>query len=80
MRKPEMLRVLGRVPVLGTRAFDMVSDGKNFTLWIPSKNKAIKGSNSLKKKSSSTDRKYPAGFLFRRHGGARAGAGTTITQ
>jgi outer membrane lipoprotein-sorting protein len=52
MRKPEMLRVFGRVPVIGTRAFDMVSDGKDFTLWIPSKNKAFKGTNSLKKKSA----------------------------
>jgi outer membrane lipoprotein-sorting protein len=51
LRKPAMLRVYGRVPVIGTRAFDMVSDGTNFTLYIPSKNKAIKGSNSLEKKS-----------------------------
>jgi outer membrane lipoprotein-sorting protein len=51
MRKPEMLRVLGRVPVLGTRAFDMVSDGKDFTLWIPSRKQAFKGSNAMKKKS-----------------------------
>ena len=43
MRKPQMLRVLGRVPVLGTRAFDMVSDGKNFTLWIPPKTRLSKG-------------------------------------
>jgi len=52
MRKPELLRVLGQVPVLGTRMFDMASDGKNFTLLIPSKNKAFKGSNALKKKSA----------------------------
>ncbi len=64
MRKPQMLRVLGRVPVLGTRAFDMVSDGKNFTLWIPSKNKAIKGSNLLTKKSSSTIENIRPDFFF----------------
>jgi hypothetical protein len=52
MRKPELLRVLGQVPVLGTRMFDMASDGKNFTLYIPSKDKAVKGSNELKKKSA----------------------------
>jgi outer membrane lipoprotein-sorting protein len=51
MRKPGLLRVLGQVPVLGTRMFDMASDGKNFTLLIPSKNKVFKGSNALKKKS-----------------------------
>jgi outer membrane lipoprotein-sorting protein len=52
MRKPGLLRVLGQVPVLGTRMFDMASDGKNFTLLIPSRNKAFKGSNALKKKST----------------------------
>jgi outer membrane lipoprotein-sorting protein len=35
MRKPGMMRVLGQVPVLGTRMFDMASDGKSFTLFIP---------------------------------------------
>ena len=52
MRKPEMLRVLGQVPVLGTRMFDMASDGRNFTLFIPSKNMAVKGLNAVKKKSA----------------------------
>lgn len=44
LRKPDMLRVYGRVPVVGTRLLDMTSDGKTFTLWIPSKNEAIEGS------------------------------------
>ena len=64
IRKPEMLRVLGRVPVLGTRAFDMVSDGKKFMLWIPSKNKAMKGSNALKKRSLSQIENIRPGFFF----------------
>jgi outer membrane lipoprotein-sorting protein len=64
MRKPGMLRVLGRVPVLGTRMFDMVSDGKNFTLWIPSRNKAVKGSNSIKNKSLSQVENMRPGFFF----------------
>jgi len=64
LRKPGMLRVLGRVPVLGTRMFDMVSDGKNFTLWIPSRNKAVKGSNALKKKSLSQVENMRPGFFF----------------
>lgn len=46
MRKPEMMRVLGQVPVLGTRAFDMASDGSTFTLLIPAKSMAYKGSNT----------------------------------
>jgi outer membrane lipoprotein-sorting protein len=64
MRKPEMLRVYGRVPVIGNRAFDMVSDGKKFTLWIPSRNKAYKGSNTLKKKSASLMENMRPGFFF----------------
>ncbi len=64
LRKPEMLRVFGRVPVIGTRAFDMVSDGTNFTLYIPSKNKAIKGANSLEKKSASQLENMRPGFFF----------------
>lgn len=53
VRKPEMLRVYGQVPVLGTRMFDMTSAGKTFTLWIPSKNKAVEGPTELHKKSAS---------------------------
>jgi len=53
VRKPEMLRVYGQVPVLGTRMFDMTSNGKTFTLWIPSKNKAVEGPAELHKKSAS---------------------------
>lgn len=45
-RKPEMLRVLGLVPVLHTRAFDLASNGSTFTLLIPPKNQAIEGSNN----------------------------------
>ncbi len=43
LRKPDMLRVYGRIPVVGTRLLDMTSDGKTFTLWIPSKDEAIEG-------------------------------------
>jgi outer membrane lipoprotein-sorting protein len=64
MRKPEMLRVYGRVPVIGTEMFDMVSDGKNFTLYVPSKNKAMKGSNSLKTKSASQLENMRPGFFL----------------
>ena len=64
MRKPELLRVLGQVPVLGTRMFDMASDGKNFTLLIPSRNKAVKGPNALKKKSASQVENMRPGFFF----------------
>ena len=52
MRKPEMLRVLGRAPVIGLEIFDMASDGKNFTLYIPSKNIAYKGPTTLNTRSA----------------------------
>jgi outer membrane lipoprotein-sorting protein len=45
-RKPGMVRVLGLVPVLRTLAFDLASNGQTFTLVIPSKSRAIEGSNA----------------------------------
>ncbi len=64
LRKPEFLRVYGRVPVIGTCLFDMASNGKDFTLYIPSKSKAVKGPNSLKKKSASQVENMRPGFFF----------------
>lgn len=52
LRKPEMLRVIGKVPVLHTTAFDLASDGKSFKLVIPFKHKAIVGTNEVTKKSA----------------------------
>jgi hypothetical protein len=64
MLKPGMLRVYGRVPVIGTRAFDMVSDGKDFTLWIPEYNIAYKGSNTVKRRSANPlENLRPGSFL-----------------
>jgi outer membrane lipoprotein-sorting protein len=54
LRKPESLRVIGLVPVLHTRAFDMASDGTNFKLWIPHENKVFEGPNTLTKESPNT--------------------------
>jgi len=64
MRKPELLRVYGRLPVIGTRMFDMASDGKTFTLYIPSRSKAVKGANKLKKRSASQVENLRPGFFF----------------
>ena len=49
LRKPEMLRVLGYLPVVRLRAFDLASDGSHFTLLIPTKSRAIQGSNTVTK-------------------------------
>jgi outer membrane lipoprotein-sorting protein len=46
-RKPAMLRMTGLMPVVRTRAFDMVSDGSNFKLWIPPKNRFMIGRNDV---------------------------------
>ena len=51
MRKPAYLRVLLLVPVLGTRALDMVTDGKSFKLLIPSRHQAMVGTNQVTKPS-----------------------------
>ena len=64
IRNPEMLRVVGQVPVLGTKMFDMASDGKTFSLYVPSKNKLYKGLNALKKKSASTVENMRPGFFL----------------
>ena len=46
-RKPSMLRLVGLMPIVRNRAFDMVSDGQNFKLWIPPKNRFVVGRNDL---------------------------------
>ena len=46
-QKPAMLRMIGLMPVVRNRAFDMVSDGNEFKLWIPPKNKFITGHNQI---------------------------------
>jgi outer membrane lipoprotein-sorting protein len=53
MRKPGDLRVLMQKPVIGSRAVDMVSDGKSFTLLINglTGSRAIVGSNTVTKPS-----------------------------
>ncbi len=46
-RKPADIRIIGLYPVVRNKAFDMVSDGKNFRLYLPSSNRFITGSNEL---------------------------------
>ena len=47
LRKPAMLRMIGLLPIVRNKAFDMVSDGKKFVLWIPPKNKFVMGANDV---------------------------------
>ncbi len=46
-RKPDWLHMVGLMPIVRTTAFDMVSDGKEFKLWIPPKNKFVIGENQV---------------------------------
>jgi outer membrane lipoprotein-sorting protein len=52
LRKPEDLRVLLRVPFLGSVALDMVSDGKTWKLWVPKRSLAMTGTSEVTKPSA----------------------------
>lgn len=64
MRKPQMLRVLGQYPIIGGRMFDLASDGKNFTLYIPPRGKAIEGTNEVRKRSTKFEENLRPGSFF----------------
>ena len=44
---PSTIRLLGQAPVVRTNIFDMVSDGEEFRLYIPTKQKFIVGKNAF---------------------------------
>ena len=44
-RKPAMLRMIGLLPILRNTAFDMVSNGQEFRVSIPPKNRFVVGRN-----------------------------------
>jgi hypothetical protein len=46
-RTPDNLHMVGLMPIVRTTAFDMVSDGKDFKLWIPPKNRFVMGKNEV---------------------------------
>ena len=54
IKKPEMIRILGQAPVVRTDIFDMVSNGREFKVSIPPKQKFIVGKTDLKRESKST--------------------------
>ncbi len=45
VRQPNLLRMTGLMPVVRTRAFDMVSSGPDFKLYIPQKSRLYIGKN-----------------------------------
>src|SRR5207248_7873505 len=46
-RKPALLRMIGLLPIIRETAFDMVSDGREFKLSIPPKNRFVIGRNDV---------------------------------
>ncbi|HZT30538.1 MAG TPA: hypothetical protein VFA33_11675 [Bryobacteraceae bacterium] len=46
-RQPADIRIIGLYPVVRTTAFDMVSNGTDFRLYIPGKNRFVVGKNDL---------------------------------
>lgn len=44
-RKPADIRIIGLLPVVRNKAFDMVSNGTNFKLYLPTKSRFITGRN-----------------------------------
>jgi outer membrane lipoprotein-sorting protein len=46
-RKPADIHLIGLYPVVRNKAFDMVSDGKAFRLYLPSQNRFLLGENEV---------------------------------
>src|SRR5580704_10841378 len=46
-RKAADIRIIGLYPVVRNKAFDMVSNGTDFRLYLPAKNRFVTGSNEL---------------------------------
>lgn len=54
IEKPATIRMIGQAPVVRTNIFDMVSDGEEFRLYIPPKQKFYVGKNASLRPSKST--------------------------
>jgi outer membrane lipoprotein-sorting protein len=46
-RKPGDIRLIGLYPVVRNKAFDMASDGTNFKLYVPARNRFLVGRNEI---------------------------------
>jgi hypothetical protein len=49
LEEPSTIRLLGQAPVVRTNVFDMVSNGEEFRLYIPAKQKFIVGKNAFRR-------------------------------
>lgn len=50
-RSPSDIRLIGLYPVVRSKAFDMVSNGLDFKLYVPSRNRFLVGKNELEQPS-----------------------------
>lgn len=50
-QRPDNVRLVGQAPVIGKSIFDMASDGKEFHVWLPTKNKFLVGEVALERNS-----------------------------
>jgi outer membrane lipoprotein-sorting protein len=50
-RKPADIRIIGLYPVVRNKAFDMVSNGSRFRIFIPSRNRFLEGLNTTQQLS-----------------------------
>lgn len=50
-QRPATVRVIGQAPVVAKNIFDMVSDGKEFRIYVPSKNSFLVGPTALRRAS-----------------------------
>ena len=64
VRKPDDLRVILLAPVIGTRVVDMVSDGNQFTLLLPTKSRALTGMDVVTKPSANALENLRPGIFF----------------
>jgi len=64
-RKPDDIRIIGLDPVVHSATiFDMVSTGRDFRVWIPSKNRFIEGDNEAPPSSTNKlENLRPTAFL-----------------
>src|SRR5215472_10523139 len=49
--RPANVRMIGQAPVIGKTIFDMSSDGRQFEVWLPTKNKFLVGDVALERSS-----------------------------
>jgi hypothetical protein len=64
LRKPAALRIIGLVPVVHNRMFDMVSDGKSFQISIPPQSKFLVGTSQVNNPSENPLENLRPQFIF----------------